>query len=462
MNRWSVALALAGGITVSVLIFRKKSMRNQARTRSKVPSRIKVADLVDPNVRSDHLAFNKRLMAEYPDVDAIELDDDLDGNPVFLVHQHQRVVDVINNHLDFTSNPWPGSRSLVTLNTMDKDDHDRVLKVIKQFYSPSAVGKLENEIRQIISRHGETLKKNGDALRFAKRLHMQLSLCTSGLISSADVDNRTIDRFIEWNDSAVLLAAPLGGVGLKPRYTLSRLKALVVGSVNSVSGVIGLVRRIGLMQTMNILNPIESFFPSAPYTHAWDYPGALSMIPEYFNHLYDLMAVAGAESPAGSLFRNIGVTLSASEAIATLVQLMVNMTTANAIMSLIYRMSIDKSVGSDQILFEDAPLQRNPRRARNDSMIGSVSIPKGAVILLMLGSANLSCPYGKPGMSFGLGLHHCLGRHLVSLEMKLVEEWIRESFSSSKIVVDEYTRLVDRDVGNWGFSRLQIGKTQVG
>jgi len=61
-----------------------------------------IQDLRDPSIRGNHLEFNKKLMAEYPDADAIELDDRLDGHRVYLVHNPDRVSEVTNNHQSFT------------------------------------------------------------------------------------------------------------------------------------------------------------------------------------------------------------------------------------------------------------------------------------------------------------------------------------------------------------------------
>ena len=419
-------------------------------------SGIKVSDLRDPSIRADHIAFNNRLLREFPDDDAIELDDTLEGSHVFLVHRHAQVMQVISDHVTFTSNPWPGSRSLVTLNTMDKADHDRVFRLLKRFYTPAAVSQLEELLRSIVDAHGQSFERDGDAYRFAKRVHMHLSLLTSGVYSSIEAADPAIDQFIQWNDSAVLLAAPLGGVGGAPRVTWTRTKRLLASAGKSLPGMWGLIRRIGIWETFKLINPIESFWPSAPYTHCWDYPDHLPCIPEYFNRLFDTMATAHAETPAGVLFQNIGESVSASEALATLVQLMVNMTTANSTMSLIYRRIMDPNISPEQVLLDDAPLQRNPRRATKDGLVGGTRIPKGSIVLLMLGAANTSCPAGGTAATFGFGLHHCIGRHLVSLEMQIVSEWLKLQMSGKKPVVEGLKRLVDRDVGNWGFLEFKL------
>ena len=458
-REYVLGLAVPVGILGFSLLY--LSRRDKPKTGIDSPTqdghRPRIADLRDPSIRANHIEFNKHLIAQYPEVDAIELSDQLAGNRVFLVHKHQRVLDVIRDIETFTSNPWPTKRPLVTLNTMDKNDHDRIYRLIKSFYTRSAVESMEEVIANIIEEHGRKLLEDGDVYRFSKRLHMHLSLITSGVCSDATFDCPLIDEFINYNDIAVRITAPLGGVGNEFEYTWKRVYNLAVGLWNSLRGTFGLIRRIGIQSTWALLTPSEALLPSPPYTHIWDYPEDLPVIVRYFNRLYDCMSLSPSTSPVGALFSHIGTDVSAAEAIGTAVQLMVNMTTANAIQSFLFRRCFNKDVSPDMILFSDAPLQRNPRRAIRNGRIGSVIIPKGSLIILMIGAANLDCPAGAQSMTFGLGLHHCLGRHLVTLEMMKVDEWLTNIQRSFDMELDgSPIRLTDVDVGNWGFVRLVI------
>lgn len=81
------------------------------------------------------------------------------------------------------------------------------------------------------------------------------------------------------------------------------------------------------------------------------------------------------------------------------------------------------------------------RKALKDSEIGGVQIPKGANLLLLMGSANrderhfedgesfdISRPNARDHLSFGFGIHYCLGNMLAKLQAKIaVEEVARHA-----------------------------------
>ncbi len=75
------------------------------------------------------------------------------------------------------------------------------------------------------------------------------------------------------------------------------------------------------------------------------------------------------------------------------------------------------------------------RKALEDSEIGGVTIPEGSNLLLVMGSANrdeanfengetfdIQRPNAKEHLSFGYGIHFCLGSPLAKLEFKIVLE----------------------------------------
>jgi len=58
-------------------------------------------------------------------------------------------------------------------------------------------------------------------------------------------------------------------------------------------------------------------------------------------------------------------------------------------------------------------------------------------------------------LSFGSGIHYCLGSNLVKLEMRLALQCLLRRFASLR-VLDGYQRMAHIDVGNWGFVNLKV------
>lgn len=101
------------------------------------------------------------------------------------------------------------------------------------------------------------------------------------------------------------------------------------------------------------------------------------------------------------------------------------------------RLSRDVSVSStavDEFLRFDSPVQMNIRVATVDSSIDTMAIPAGDTVFNLLGAANRDADvFGRPHeldlarspnphVSFGGGIHHCLGAALARAEARLVFE----------------------------------------
>ncbi len=91
----------------------------------------------------------------------------------------------------------------------------------------------------------------------------------------------------------------------------------------------------------------------------------------------------------------------------------------------------------DEILRYSPSIVAWRRKALVDAQIGGVDIPKGANILLVMGSANrdesrfedpdsfqISRPNAREHLAFGYGIHYCLGNMLAKLQTKVALEEI--------------------------------------
>ena len=94
----------------------------------------------------------------------------------------------------------------------------------------------------------------------------------------------------------------------------------------------------------------------------------------------------------------------------------------------------------EELLRYDSPVQLDMRIARHDLDIGDSAVPSGTLIGLLIGSANhdperfrrpdeLDITRSDPGnISFGRGIHHCLGAPLARLEGRIALEVLFERF----------------------------------
>ncbi|MDQ4489350.1 cytochrome P450 [Sinomonas sp. ASV486] len=89
----------------------------------------------------------------------------------------------------------------------------------------------------------------------------------------------------------------------------------------------------------------------------------------------------------------------------------------------------------DEVLRYSGSIVAWRRKALKDAEIGGVAIPKGSEILLVMGSANrdeskfedpevfdITRPNAREHLSFGFGIHYCLGNMLAKLQAKIALE----------------------------------------
>jgi cytochrome P450 len=118
------------------------------------------------------------------------------------------------------------------------------------------------------------------------------------------------------------------------------------------------------------------------------------------------------------------------------------------------RLRADKSLlrpAVEELLRYDSPVQLAARTAYEDLTIDGHDIPKGSVVLALLGAANrdparftdpeqldVGRAEGSP-MSFGGGIHFCLGAALARMEAQIVFDRLLDRFRTIELVDDHPT-----------------------
>ena len=104
--------------------------------------------------------------------------------------------------------------------------------------------------------------------------------------------------------------------------------------------------------------------------------------------------------------------------------------------------------GVEELLRFDAPVQADFRRVLADCEVNGFAVRKRDNIVLLLGAANRDPDvFPNPDrldvgrnpdlhLSFGSGIHHCLGDPLARLEGRIVLEMLRDRFSSIRLLAD--------------------------
>lgn len=185
-------------------------------------------------------------------------------------------------------------------------------------------------------------------------------------------------------------------------------------------------------------------------------------LSQYFNRLFDLRR----RNPADDLTTQLvlaeeqGKKLSQEELTANMIFLFVSgyETTANLIGNALHALfhhpdQLKRLCGDgylmgnaiEEFLRYDSPVQMSVRVALEDLELGDNTVRKGGVIFCVLGSANRdSDVYPEPdrldiarekihALSFGGGIHHCLGAQLARLEAEVALTGLIHRFPTLKL-----------------------------
>ena len=440
---------------------------------------------------------------------------------VYAMCDPSEIRSILKNPHNFSSNPYPDER-LIGLSTTAGSRHDIQRKIAGKFFSRSALQEVESR-RHSFSKIAEWVTDSfiaqggGDIVHgWGYRIAVASGLVALGvpvddlLFSSESIPFASsrgiqfVDQMSRWSRHAVNLVAPIGGTG--PRYgvTLTELFSFIYHIILSIPGTFQLLFSIGLVEAWKIFRPdvmlTGQLFPyfstecPCPRSGLFLYPASIPEMPAYFNTVRD-MWVYYAELHPDTFFGALMVAkneqkITEAEALLLIVQCLVSMTTANAMINAVVNLhnpgahsltcgdlnkknwgktllstpsdlKVEKYI--DECLFYIPPLQRLPRRVtcKSGADISGQRVKYGDHLIMMLGAANNqqgSAKNPSSSLTFGAGIHRCLGEDLVRIEMKVaLSTWIRAIKQlNMQVKSGEISRIADVDVGNYGFEKYDV------
>jgi len=475
----AVLIGVSGtGAYIFWLHWRRRSRKSQGAALSNSHCTASHADLLDPDLRANHLDWNSRLHhSGKPIVPVEKRDGECSASPVFLVVGYETAAQ-LSQDPRLSSNPYKDDR-LIALNTMAPDRHAVVSRLLHRFYQHREIRKLEGHFQECACKLAPQSLKDGsfEVMDWAKRVHMANSLKVL-LGDAAERSMHLVDKLIQYNDEMVRLVAPLGGIGETCPPLLSKNTLRVAcGLFHAVVPLIKLVWKAGFA-AIQIIRPDKTLARTDLGSGVWHCPELLPQVPRYFSLLVNLLEDTPVRTSPTSPIEALQAAIhrreiSLAEALVTIVQLMVNMTSANALGNMVMRLCMEPHPNIEdsaldafvaEVLRLDAPLQRNPRRATKHIDINGAHIPKDSTVLLFIGAANMDAkrfdapalfrPGREPGLTFGVGAHYCLGSYLVKIEMREALRFLLKRFKQFQI--DSCERIRDVDVGNYGFVSLRV------
>ena len=446
-------------------------------------------DLLDPRPRCHPHTWNAQYMNS-PRAGLCPVRFERDCFAVFDAQVARRVLAADHQ---FSSNPYPDERP-IGLSTSAEPQHSVQRKAVAPFFAKPQLRLKVPLFQRIVDHWTDSFLENkgGDLVRqWAYRIAMSSALCALGVTEdSGDIlDPAFIDMMGQRSVEMVQLMAPVGGMGLPLGPTVSQSWGLLKGVLYAVPDTLRLIQQVGFSSAWRLLRPdlnIAYSDPRTPRNGAFSCPSLLASAPRYFvilDRMWDQHATRKQGGKAANAFQALREAeeagkISHSEGLLIIVQCLISMTTANALVNALHRLlhspALRAQVASDPILLKsyiqetlriDAPLQRLPRRATCPVTMSGVTVPQNSQLLLMIGACNqqeggndfnLVNSKEASNLTFGLGKHRCLGEALVRLEMGLaLHTWLAKT-EHLELKLTPGEGISNIDVGNFGFATYQI------
>jgi cytochrome P450 len=388
---------------------------------------INVAD--DELFRTDTMwPYFERLRAEAP----IHYQKEHEHGPYWSVTKYKDIMDVEINHQAFSSEPTiviaeqREEFPLPMFIAMDPPKHDAQRKVVSPIVAPENLAKLQGLIRERVGRIFDELPRD-EPFDWVDRVSIEIT--TQMLATLFDFPWEDRRKLTYWSDMAT-------------------------------AG------------------------PSSPLFESWEHrQGVLMECATYFLRLWNERVNAEPGSDLISMLAHGEATrhMDQMEFLGNLILLIVggNDTTRNSISGGVLALNqfpdeYDKLIANpslipnavSEIIRWQTPLAHMRRTAKEDIELGGQQIRQGDKVVMWYVSGNrdeeaienanrlvIDRPRARQHLSFGFGIHRCVGNRLAELQLKIVWEEILQRFPKIE-VVEEPVRVPSSFVK--GYSRMMV------
>ena len=377
-------------------------------------------DLLSPQLRQDPYPIYRELRSTDP-VHRMRL------VKAWALTRYEDVERVLRDDKRFCN----GDRILVktiplSLLDMDPPEHTRVRALVSKAFTPRAVSRLEGRIREITDR---LLDEVAGRRQFDVIAALGYPLPITVIAEMLGVRSKDMGAFEGWSNTLALAVDPI--LGGKQVEAIKRAAEQVYAYFE---GIIAERRREPRDDLVTALIMAEE--TGERLTH------------EEMLSVMLLLLVAGNETTRNLIGNGILALLRNPAQLQRLRD---------------DRGLLDPAV--DELLRYDSPVQVDGRAAREDVEIGGKRIRAGDVVISVLGAANRdpeafddpeSLDVGRRGnshLSFGRGVHYCLGGPLAIMEARLALAGLLDRYSSIRLAVEPEYR---EGVALRGVERLWI------
>ena len=324
----------------------------------------------------------------------------------WVLTEYEDVDAVLRDHRRF-SRDYGGESEYKTLLELDPPDHTRIRSLVSKAFTPRSVAELQPRIQQIVD---DLLDAVEDRDRFDLVESFAYPLPVIVIAEMLGVPPHDMDRFKVWSNDVALSVEPTVN-----DEQVARIKQSSQELIDYFDSIIGLRRKDPQDDMITALMAAEE--EGDRLTH------------EELLAMLLLLLVAGNETTRNLIGNGTLALLRHPDQLQKL-------------------RDDSALVGPavDELLRYDSPVQLDGRMAIEDVEIGGKLIRPGQRVICLLGAANRDpsvfadpdaldvTRQEKSHLSFGRGIHHCLGAPLAILEGRIAFASLLERFSSIRLL----------------------------